>query len=107
MRRERWRYGFCPFPLVAKISVCIPQSTSFNNMGLHATSSGHHSCYQKVRDQGCADDLDVCQELKVCVRKLHFPVEYPREAAICWGMSCAKEEELEWLWWAELGILKR
>lgn len=76
-------------------------------MGLHATSSGHHSRYLKVRDQGCADALDVCQEMKVCVRKLHFPGEYPRESAIFWGMSCAEGEELEWLWWAELGILKR
>lgn len=89
-RRERWRYIFCPFPLVAGISVFITRSTSSNNLGLHSASSGHHPCYQKARDQGCADALDVCQELKVCFRKWHFTGEYPREAGICWSMSWAK-----------------
>ena len=80
--RERWKCIFCPFPLVAEISVFISQSTSFNNLGVHAASSGHHPCYQKARDQGCADALDACQELKVCVRKWHFPGEHLREAGI-------------------------
>lgn len=82
-RKERWSVIFCPFPSVAEISVFIPQRTTFNNLGLCAASSGHHPCYQKVRDQGCADALDVGQELKVCVRNRHFPGQYPREAGIC------------------------
>lgn len=79
IKKERWRCIFCPFPLMDEISVFIPHSTSFNNLGLHAAPSGHHPCYQKVRDQGCTDALDVWQELEECVRKRHFPGEYPRE----------------------------
>lgn len=77
IRKERWKCIFCP--LVEEISVFTPQSTSFNNLGLHATPSGHHPCYQKVRHQGCTDALDVWQGLEICVRKQHFPGEHPRE----------------------------